>query len=62
VKKSRKRRKIGLNLKKQTQSRPSDGNPKSEYLNPKQVKKDAILKKQTQFAVERNWRKLLYER
>jgi len=39
-----------VDLKKQNQSRPSDGNPKSEYLNPKQVTKDAILKKQTQYA------------
>jgi|GEM_PF-493139 len=37
-----------VDLKKQNQSRPSAGNPKSEYLNPKQVKKDAILKKQNQ--------------
>jgi len=36
-------------VKKQNQSRPSAGIPKSEYLNPKRVKKDAILKKQSQF-------------
>ena len=36
--------------KKQNQSRPSAGNPKSEYLNPKRVKEDTVLKKQTQFA------------
>jgi hypothetical protein len=34
-------------LKKQSQSRPSVGNPKSEYLNPKQVKENTILKKQS---------------
>ena len=31
--------------------RPSAGNPKSEYLNPKRVKEDANLKKQSQFSV-----------
>ena len=40
-------------LEKQNQSRPSAENlclkyPKPEYLNPKRVKKDADLKKQTQ--------------
>jgi len=35
--------------KKQNQSRPSAGNPKSEYLNPKRVKEDTDLKKQSQF-------------
>src|SRR4030042_385962 len=38
-----------VDLKKQSQSRPSAGNPKPGYLNPKQVEKDAILKKQSQF-------------
>jgi hypothetical protein len=38
-------------LKKQNQSQPSAGNPKSEYLNPKQVKKDTDLKKQSQLSV-----------
>jgi hypothetical protein len=37
-------------LKKQSQSRPSAGSSKAEYLNPKQVEKETILKKQTQFA------------
>jgi len=37
-----------VNLKKQSQNRPSAGNPKSEYLNPKRVKEDTVLKKQTQ--------------
>ena len=39
-------------LKKQSQSRPSAGSSKSEYLNPKQVEKEANLKKQSQFAVD----------
>jgi hypothetical protein len=39
-------------LKKQTQSRPSAGSSKSEYLNPKQVEKEAILKKQSQFPTD----------
>jgi len=38
-------------LKKQNQSQPSAGNPKSEYLNPKRVKEDTVLKKQSQFDV-----------
>jgi hypothetical protein len=37
-------------LKKQNQSQPSAGNPKSEYLNPKRVKEDTDLKKQSQLA------------
>jgi len=39
-------------LKKQNQSRPSVGNPKSEYLNPKGVKADTVLKKQSQLSVD----------
>jgi hypothetical protein len=35
-------------LKKQSQRRHSAGSSKSEYLNPKQVEKEAILKKQSQ--------------
>jgi hypothetical protein len=38
-------------LKKQTQSQPSAGNPKSEYLNPKRVKENTELKKQSQLSV-----------
>ena len=41
-------------MKKQNQSRPSAGNPKSEYLNPKQVKEDTVLKKQSQFVPGQN--------
>ena len=37
-----------VDSKKQNQSRPSAGNPKSEYLNPKRVKEDTVLKKQSQ--------------
>ena len=40
--------------KKQNQSRPSAGNPKSEYLNPKRVKEDTVLKKQTQSVPSKN--------
>jgi len=38
-------------LKKQNQSQPSAGNSKSEYLNPKRVKEDTKLKKQSQLSV-----------
>jgi hypothetical protein len=41
-------------LKKQNQSPPSAGNPKSEYLNPKRVKEDTDLKKQSQFVPGQN--------
>jgi len=39
VKKSIKRRKVELELKKQNQSRPLVGNPKLEVLNPKWVER-----------------------
>jgi hypothetical protein len=38
-------------LKKQNQSRPSAGNPNSEYLNPKRVNEDTDMKKQSQLSV-----------
>ena len=48
MKKSRKQRKIELNLKKQSQNRPLAGNPKLEFRNPKRVER-VHLKKQSQF-------------
>jgi len=41
-------------LKKQNQSQSLAGNTKSEYLNPKRVKEDTVLKKQSQFVPGQN--------
>ena len=49
-----------VHLKKQNQSRPSVGNPKSEYLNPKQRHVvEPNLKKQSQFELMSNERKFI---
>jgi hypothetical protein len=48
-------------LKKQNQSRPLAGNPKSEYLNPKRFD-GCVLKKQSQFLTEANALKVNYDK